>query len=206
MDFSHRTRRLTNTISYHETVEVFDRNSYREVSVGEIWCPENATDINACLPLGQSPDDNNGFVSIPLTSLVLEENNEFTLNKRLAWQSQLALARTTFTLDLSNRDRESLSTGIIDNYLDARFSITRRMSARSDIIFSVNYNKNIFDKDRPDGPRQEDTYKTLSSTYNRSLASSLNAFLTLQYLDRESNFERFTYTEARASINLTKDF
>ncbi|MEY8213875.1 MAG: TIGR03016 family PEP-CTERM system-associated outer membrane protein, partial [Colwellia sp.] len=126
--------------------------------------------------------------------------------KRLAWQSQLALARTTFTLDLSNSDREILSTGIIDNYLDARFSVTRRMSARSNVTVYVNYSKNVFDKGKPDGPRQEDTYKTLSTTYNRSLASSLNVFLTLQYLDRQSNIERYTYTEARASINLTKDF
>ena len=67
-------------------------------------------------------------------------------------------------------------------------------------------NKNIFDKDQPDGPRQKDVYKKLSATYNKSLASSLNAFLTLQYLDRQSNFERYTYNEARASLNLTKDF
>lgn len=174
LDFSHRTRRLTNNLSYHETIEVFDRNDFQQ--------------------------------SAPNSSLEPVENNEFSLNKRLAWKSMLALARTTFTLDLSNRDRESLSTGIIDNYLDARFSVTRRMSARSDITVYIDYSKNIFDKDKPEGPRQEDIYKTLSTTYNRSLASSLNAFLTLQYLDRQSNFERFTYTEARASINLTKDF
>jgi uncharacterized protein (PEP-CTERM system associated) len=80
------------------------------------------------------------------------------------------------------------------------------MNARSDVTVYANYSKNVFDKDKADGPRQEDIYKTLSATYNRSLASSLNAFLTLQYLDRQSNFERYTYNEARASINLTKDF
>jgi hypothetical protein len=174
LDFSHRTRRLTNNISYHETIEVFDRNNFQQ----------------------NTPDN----------SLELAENNEFSLNKRLVWTSTLALTRTTFSLDLSNRDRESLSTGIIDNYLDARFSVTRRMNTRSDITVYVDYSKNVFDKDRPEGPRQEDIYKTLSTTYNRSLASSLNAFLTLQYLDRESNVERLPYTEARASINLTKDF
>ncbi|TWX71054.1 TIGR03016 family PEP-CTERM system-associated outer membrane protein [Colwellia demingiae] len=174
LDFSHRTRRLTNNISYHETIEVFDRNNFQQ----------------------NTPDN----------SLELAENNEFSLNKRLSWTSLLALTRTTFSLDLSNRDRESLSTGIIDNYLDARFSVTRRMSTRSDITVYVDYSKNVFDKDRPEGPRQEDIYKTLSTTYNRSLASSLNAFLTLQYLDRASNVELLTYTEARASINLTKDF
>ena len=80
------------------------------------------------------------------------------------------------------------------------------MSTKSNTTVYVSYRKNVFDKDRPGSPRQEDTYKTLSATYNKSLASSLNTFLTLQYLDRESSFERYTYNEARASINLTKDF
>lgn len=205
LDFSHRTRRLTNTISYHETIEVFDRNNYQEID-GVVWCPNGATGINDCLPLDEKPNDSSEYNSVPVTSLELTENNEFSLNKKLAWQSQLALARTTFTLDLSNRVRKSLSTGIIDNYLDARFSVNRRMSAKSDATVYVNYTKNVIDKNKPDGPRQEDTYKTLSATYNRSLASSLKAFLTLQYIDRESNINRYTYNEARASINLTKDF
>ena len=204
-DFSHRTRRLTNTLSYHETIEAFDRNNFEEVS-GVIWCPNSAASINDCLPLGEKPADTSNFTNIPVTSLELVENNEFSLNKRLAWKSELALARTTFTLDLSNRERESLNTGVIDDYLDARFSINRRMSTKSNTTVYVSYRKNVFDKDRPGSPRQEDTYKTLSATYNKSLASSLNTFLTLQYLDRESSFERYTYNEARASINLTKDF
>lgn len=204
-DFSHRTRRLTNTLSYHETIEVFDRNNFQEIS-GIIWCPNNAASINDCLPLDDKPADTSDYTNIPVTTLELVENNEFSLNKRLSWTSQLALARTTFTFDLSNRERESLSSGIIDDYFDARFSVNRRMSPKSNTTVYVSYRKNVLDKDSPDGPRQEDTYKTLSATYNKSLASSLNTFLTLQYLKRESNVERYTYNEARASINLTKDF
>ena len=205
LDFLHRTRRLSNSISYHETIEVFDRNNFRQVN-NNIWCPITASAVEDCLPLGETPSDTTGFISVPVSSLEQDVTNEFSLNKRLAWTSTLALARTTFTLGISNRERESLSTGIIDSYLDSRLTVMRRMSARSDFTVYVNYSKNVFDKERPDGPRQKDTYKTLSTTYNRSLASSLNAFITLQYLDRESNIERYTYTEARASINLTKDF
>jgi uncharacterized protein (PEP-CTERM system associated) len=205
LDFSHRTKRLTNSISYHETIEVFDRNNYQQVN-GDVWCPNDATSINDCLPLGEVPNDTNDYTNVPVSSLELVENNEFSLNKRLTWKSQLALSRTTFTLDISNRERESLSSGIIDDYVNARFSITRRMSSRSDVTVYISYNKNVFDKDKPDGPRQEDTYKTLSATYNKNLASSLSAFFTLQYLDRLSNIDRYTYNEARASFNLTKDF
>jgi uncharacterized protein (PEP-CTERM system associated) len=205
VDFSHKTKRLTNTLSYHESIEVFDRNNYQQID-SEVWCPNGTTDVNDCLPLGETPIDTTDFTNVPVSSLELVEDNEFSLNKRLSWQSQLTLARTTFTLDLTNRERESLSTGIIDDYLDARFSITRRMSSRSDVTVYVSYNKNVFDKEQPEGPRQKDTYKTLSATYNKSLASSLKGFFTLQYLDRQSNFEQYTYNEARASLNLTKDF
>lgn len=204
-DFSHQTRRLTNSISYHETIEVFDRNNYQQVD-SEIWCPSDTTDINNCLPIGEIPDDTSDYQNLPVNTFKLVESNEFSLKKRLAWQSKLTLARTTFSLNLSNRERESLKSGIIDDYLDARFSVTRRISPKSNVTVYLDYRKNTFDKDRPEGPRQEDIYKTFSTTYNRSLASSLYAFITLQYLDRQSNFERYTYTEARASINLTKDF
>jgi uncharacterized protein (PEP-CTERM system associated) len=54
--------------------------------------------------------------------------------------------------------------------------------------------------------KQEDTYKTISAIYNKSLASSLSGYLTIQYLDRESSqFDR-SYDEIRAYINITKDF
>ncbi|WP_019028756.1 TIGR03016 family PEP-CTERM system-associated outer membrane protein [Colwellia piezophila] len=205
LDFIHKSKRLTNSISYHDTIEVFDRNNYQQVE-SEIWCPNDATDLTSCLPQGEIPSDTNDYQSVPITTLELIEDNEFSLNRRLTWQSTLALARTTFSLNLSNRERESLSTGVIDEYLKARLSISRRLSPRSNVTLYADYSNNIFDKDNPNGARQEDIYKTLSGTYNRSLASSLNAFFTLQYLDRQSNFERYTYTEARASINLTKDF
>jgi uncharacterized protein (PEP-CTERM system associated) len=205
LDFSHRTKRLTNRLSYHENIEVFDRNNFRQFDA-ELWCPNGSADITNCLPLGETPSDTTNFTKVPVSGSELVEDNEFSLNKRLAWNSQLALARTTFIVDLTNRERESLSTGIIDDYLDAKFTIIRRMSSRSDITTYIQFSKNTFDKANPIGPRQEDTYKIISATYNKSLASSLKTFFTLQYLDRDSNLERYTYTEARASINLTKDF
>lgn len=36
LDFSHKTKRLTNSISYTETLSVFDRNNYEEVNSGSI--------------------------------------------------------------------------------------------------------------------------------------------------------------------------
>jgi len=210
LDFTHRTKRLINNISYHETIEVFDRNSFQENDLGLYWCPviDEQTNlfIEDCFVLSRSPTDTTNFQLVPITSRTLIENNEFTLNKRLAWQSTLVLSRTTFTLDLSSRERSGLSSDIVDEYLDASFNITRKTSKKSDIDLRVSYSKNIFDNGNLDGIRQKDIYKTISTTYNRKLASSLKAFITLQYLDRDSTRTDRIYTEARASINITKDF
>jgi hypothetical protein len=175
VNFSHRTKRLNNVITYNETIEVFDRSNFQ-------------------------PTDNEQ------TPPELIVDNDFSLNKRLAWQSQLSFVRTSFNLTLSNRDRESLNSGLINNYLNSRLSMTRRLSVKSDLVIYLDYSKNTFDKDSPSGPRQEDTYKLISTSYNKKLASSLNANFTVQYLDRQSNIATLTYDEGRISINLTKDF
>ncbi len=146
------------------------------------------------------------FIDNQQTPPELVEDNEFSLNKRLAWQSQLSLVRTNFTLMVSNRDRESLSTGVIDNYLNSRLTMTRRLSVKSDLVIYLDYSKNTFDKDSPSGPRQDDTYKVISTSYNKKLANSLSAFIAVQYVDRQSSIEDLTYNEGRVSINLTKDF
>jgi uncharacterized protein (PEP-CTERM system associated) len=175
VNFSHRTKKLENTITYNETIEVFDRSNF------------------------QTGDNQQ-------TPAELIEDNEFSLNKRLDWQTQLSFVRTNFNLTLSNRDRESLSSGIIDNYFSSRLSMTRRLSVKSNLVVYIDYNKNTFNKNLPSGPRQEDTYKIISTSYNKKLASLLTTYVTIQYLDRQSNLENFTYDEGRISINLTKDF
>jgi len=162
LDFIHRTKRLTNNISYHETIEVFDRNSFIENDLGSYWCPiadgQTSLTIADCFVPSTPPTDTTNFQVVPLTSLTPIENNEFTLNKRLAWQSTLALSRTTFTLDLSGRERTSLSTDIVDEYLIASVDITRRTSKRSDIGLSISYNENTFDKNNIGGIKQKDIY------------------------------------------------
>ncbi|MCW9080673.1 MAG: TIGR03016 family PEP-CTERM system-associated outer membrane protein [Colwellia sp.] len=208
LDFSHRTKRLANTISYHETLEIYDRDSFEEVGLGEFWCPVGGPfNANSCFPSSQPPNDTAGFILVPLSGLEPVENNEFSLNKRLAWNSILTLSRTTFTFDISTRERENLSTGILDDNFDISLSATRTLSPRSNLKFLTSYREATFDKNfSPTAPRQEDTYKTFSTTYNRNLASSLSAYFTLQYLERESSRITLTYDEVRAYINITKDF
>jgi uncharacterized protein (PEP-CTERM system associated) len=173
LDFTHKTRRLTNTISYTEDLEVFDRNNYQEIT----------------------PDD-----------IELVESNEFSLNRRLSWSSGLQLSRTSFVFTASGSQREGLETKVVDDRWDTDFTISRNTSPKSTFSVSARYNYSIFDKDNPDGARQEDKYTTFSASYNRKLASSLSSNFTLQHVNRDSTNEEFSYDELRAVINIRKDF
>jgi len=209
LNFSHETKRLTNKISYDETVEVFDRDSFEEVTLGEVWCPVSGPfDASSCFPASQPPSDTSGFILVPIIGLAPVESNEFSLNKQLAWSSTLTLSRTTFTLDIATSEREYLNTGSTNDNFDISLSATRRLSPKSDLIFLVSYRESTYNtsSDTEVAAKQDDTYKTISATYNKSLASSLSGYFTIQYLDRESTqFDR-SYDEIRANINITKDF
>lgn len=171
--FKHKTKRLTNSITYDESLSVFDRNSYQEA----------APDV-----------------------LELIESDEFSLNKRLAWSSQLQLSRTSFNVSASTNERKSLATNVVDDTLDASISVTRTISPKSSLSLSAAFNYKTYDKDNPLGSRQEDYYRTISTNFTRNLASSLSCNFTVKHVNRDSTIDQFSYNELRATINITKEF
>jgi uncharacterized protein (PEP-CTERM system associated) len=207
LDIQHRTKRLTNTISYDETLEIFDRNNYEQIDLGVFWCPSSTTiaNISHCIAQAEQPDDNE-FQLINFFYLEPLESNEFSLNKRFAWNTTLQLSRTSFSVNSSASRRESLESKVVDDTLSASFNVDRKISGKSNLTLSAKYDYRIFDKKNPEGSRQEDYYRTISATYTKKLASSLSTKLTLQHVNRSSNVERYTYDELRAIINVTKEF
>ncbi len=173
LDFKHKTRRLTNSISYDESLQVFDRNSFQEVTAED---PE------------------------------LIESNEYSLNKRLTWSSQLQLSRTSFSVSISANERTSLESNIVDDTINANINVTRTISPKSSLSLSSGFNYSIYDKDNPEGSRQEDYYRTISATFTRNLASALSCNFTVKHINRDSTIDRFSYDERRAIINITKEF
>jgi uncharacterized protein (PEP-CTERM system associated) len=209
LDFTHRNRRLTNTIIYKETVEAFDRNNYQSVALGSFWCPRDVdinNDISNCLlDNGQQID----FDNFQLTSLFGQElidANEFSLNKNLSWNSELKLARTTFTLSVNDNERESLTTGIINDTFNTSFTISRKISGRSNVDLTANFQHQQYDKNNLNGAGQNDYYRRVSGAYNKELARTLSMRFSLQYLNRDSNRQDLSYNETRVLFNLTKDF
>tara|TARA_R110001583_G_scaffold7158_6_gene35686 strand:+ start:34056 stop:35573 length:1518 start_codon:yes stop_codon:yes gene_type:complete len=173
LNFKHRTRRLSNSISYDETLKIFDRNTYRDTT----------------------PDDPQ-----------LVKSDEFSLNKRFAWSSQLQLSRTSFDVSVAANERTNLETNIVDNTFGANISVTRTTGPKSSLSLLVDFNHLIYDKNNPIGSRQEDYYRTISASFTRSFASSLSSNFTLQNVNRDSTIDRFSYDEIRVYINITKEF
>jgi uncharacterized protein (PEP-CTERM system associated) len=209
LEFQHRSRRLTNSISYNETIEAFDRNSYRTVTLGNYFCPVDAdisVDLTACFVDNDSNITFDDYQLVSIRDQELIEGNEFSLNKTLSWQSTLQLARTSFTLTANTNERESLTTGRKQNNISASFAIKRRISGRSNANLSYRFQQLEFDQDNLSTLGQKDDYRIVTASYDKSLASRLKATFALQYLDRDSTLFNRSYQEMRASFSLQKDF
>lgn len=208
LNFQHKTKRLTNSITYSDDLEVYDRLSYDTVELGAYWCPANieVENISQCSVQSEPPSNISDYNLITFSDLEPVDSKEYSLNRNLSWLSKLNFSRTSFAFKMSGRERENLGSGVIDNYFDTSFTVERKTSSRSKIAFESQFKYTNFDKENPAGSKQEDYYRITSLTYTRQLASSLSSFFTLRHINRDSNKEQFSYDEVRAIINITKDF
>ena len=209
-NFKHRTKRLTNTISYDEQIQAFDRNSFEQVLVGVYLCPIqpiNELDINTCFLEGNSSIDITGFQPIPLFDQRLIEGSEFSLTKSLDWQSELNLSRTSFVLTAQNTERESLTTGRKDDAFSASFAVTRRFNSKSDLNLKASFQRQKLNTNTTVAlADQNDYYRSIVASFNQKLARTLTASYSLQYLTRDSSQLNRTYNESRAVFTIRKDF
>jgi len=207
--FTHRNRKLTNNITYNEQIQAFDRNTYEQVLLGTFLCPietNNSLDATACLLENNNNIDISQYQLVSLFDQQLVEGAAFSLIKTLQWQSQLSLTRTDFNLSIQNTERENLTTNRQDDTLSAQFDVVRKSSGKSDLRLSFSFQRQEFDRNEDLSNSQNDYYKTISTSYNRKLASSLSATFSLQYLDRNSTQINRSYEEARAILNIKKEF
>jgi len=205
LDFSHKNKRLTNTISYAEDVRAFTRNNYESVALGAFWCPQGEiTDTSTCFV---NNDDNLNFDDYQLINLrdfVLVEDLAMSLNKELKWSSELALSRTTFSLSLSSLTRENLDTRVEDENQNASLSIKRTVSGKSNLNLSIEYTDNHLSLKQENERR--DRYRRYSLEYDKSLNSRLTVTLGLSHLNRSSTTQSFNYEEDRVYLKVSKGF
>jgi hypothetical protein len=213
LDFTHRNKRLTNTISYVEDVQTFTRNNFVSNIVGFYFCPSsNVTSLADCIIQDEgtifpdNPNDlnNPGFQIFPIQDFTLVEDNVFSLNKTLSWSSTLALPRTTINFSANVQNRKNLESLNEDEQSTTSLNIKRKVSGRSSISLDLSYTETNF----LIGTEFEriDRYRGYQINYEKSLNSALSFDLALSYLNRTSDNALFNYEEGRVSAKITKGF
>ncbi|MGK2234173.1 MAG: hypothetical protein ACI92O_003391 [Colwellia sp.] len=213
LDFTHRNKRLTNSISYIEDVQAFTRNNFVANLVGFYFCPSsNITSVADCIikdegtifPDNPNTPDSPGFQLFPIQDFTLVEDNVFSLNKTLNWSSVLALPRTTISFNTSHQNRENLETFNEDEQSAASLNVSRKVSGRSSISFDLSYTETNLQIDTEF--ERIDRYRRYEISYQKSLNSALYFDLSLSYLNRASDNTFSNYEEGRVSAKVTKGF
>tara|TARA_R110000744_G_scaffold380024_1_gene499496 strand:- start:247 stop:1851 length:1605 start_codon:yes stop_codon:yes gene_type:complete len=212
LDFSHRNRRLTNTVSYVEDVQTFTRNNFVLNVVGLYLCPNNITQLEECIitddtsiSLNNSNDPNSpGFLVLPIQDFTLAEDNVYSLNKTFSWTSALNLPRTTIAINTNQQNRENLDSGIEDQLSGASLNVKRKVSGRSSVSFNLSYTETSLQIDTEF--ERTDRYRRYQLSYERAINSDLSFNLALSHLNRGSDNALLNYQENRISAKITKGF
>jgi uncharacterized protein (PEP-CTERM system associated) len=205
LDFTHKNKRLTNTISYVEEVQALTRNNYETVAQGNYWCPQGEiTDTTTCFINNNESINFEDYQLVGLNDFVLVEDFSLSLNKQLNWSSTLQLPRTSFSLSLSSLNRDNLSTRIEDETQRASLTVARKVSGKSNIQLNIDYTNEHRALKQDD--EVQDRYRRYSLEYDKSLNSQLSVKLGLSHINRSSTTQSFNYEEDRIYLSFNKGF
>lgn len=205
LNIRHRSKRMENSISYIEDVQVFTRNNLEPYLEGLYWCPQGDSSVleNCYITDGQNINFDD-YTLVTVTNFNVLEDQEYNLNKMLEWTSSLKLPRTTFDLTLSQNKRTNLNKDLVDIYGRGVFAIQRKVSGRSSLSLQMEYSDNVFHEDEVD--ERQDRYRRYTLSYKKRLNSQLNIDFGISVLNRDSDLSLFNYTENRVHFKFTKEF
>jgi uncharacterized protein (PEP-CTERM system associated) len=213
LDLTHRNRRLTNTISYVEDIQTLTRNNFAADIVGFYLCPNNnsllieeciLSEGDTIIPDNPNDPSGQGFVILAIQDFTLVEDNVFSLNKTLSWNSSLTLPRTTISFNANQQSRENLDARIQGELISASLSIKRKVSGRSNVNLNLFYTETSLQLDTE--LERTDRYRRYQLDYETSLNSALSFNVAVSYLNRSSGNAPLNYEEGRVSAKITKGF
>ncbi|WP_181901538.1 TIGR03016 family PEP-CTERM system-associated outer membrane protein [Thalassotalea euphylliae] len=208
LNVNHRNKRLTNTISYNEQIQAFQRDNFEIFTESVLFCPVNQPiDINNCLSDINNETQPELFFELPIFDIRPVEDSQFSLNKRLAWDSTLSLQRTTFSLTVSGNEREDLNTGDAQDNILVNLTASRQLNSRSQLTAAYQFSRiDFFTRNVDVDSERRDYYRTYNISYSRTLGKSISVNFNLRHLVRTSNTSIRDFDENRATLSITKDF
>ncbi|WP_448212525.1 TIGR03016 family PEP-CTERM system-associated outer membrane protein [Colwellia sp. MEBiC06753] len=208
LNISHRNKRLTNSISYNETVQAFQRDFFETFIIDTLFCPiDQPLVAENCLASLDNVSDPDQYTELALLGVRPIEDDQFSLFKTLSWNTSLALPRTTLSMTISGNQREDLNTGDTQEFNSINLSAKRRVNQRSDINISWQFTRNEYFTLQDDiGDQRNDYYRSYNLGYSRQLGETLSLDFNLRHLVRDSNRDGRSYDETRATLSVKKDF
>ena len=161
-------------------------------------------DGSTIIPDNPNDPDDQGYSLFPIQEFVLVEDNAFSLNKTLNWNSTLELARTTISFNANRQSRDNLDTRIEDESGAVALQVRRNVSGRSSVSLELSYTETNLQIDTEQ--ERTDRYRRYQLGYEKSLNSALSVNFTVSYLDRSSGNATLNYEEGRVSAKITKGF
>ncbi len=207
---SHKTRRMTNTISYRDSVTSFSQQSASS-GLGFLVCPAgnsyNQADCFVPTDPGAPLEDNQQLVGVNTPFLKISENQ--VLVRSLSHLTRYTKSKTTLTLSTHWNRTKSLSSGSIDdkNY-DRDFggiaSWGWKIGSRTEFQMSGGWNK--FEKDI--NLASEESVKEVFSRLNltRQFSPKVTTSLSYTFTKHESSIAENSFNENRAGVSATARF
>ncbi|MDG1734038.1 MAG: TIGR03016 family PEP-CTERM system-associated outer membrane protein [Thalassotalea sp.] len=207
-NYSHRTKRLTTSVSYNESLDLFDRFELTSVNYQDVWClsgePQNADN---CLFAPDDDTDLSGYdFSGIFSELELQQSETFSLNQVLNLSTKLTLNRMSIELNLGKRKRENLEFEDYDSYDTASFTVIRNTSRNTSMTLKLSFNNNSLNNNSVTASKQEDYYRIYSLNWQHQLNRTLQVTYSGQHLNRSSSRFGYSYDENRLSLLLVKEF
>ncbi|WP_371189957.1 TIGR03016 family PEP-CTERM system-associated outer membrane protein [Thalassotalea ponticola] len=208
LQFRHRTKRLTTSVSYTERIDIFDRFELVPTSLIDIWCL-TGTDINSnnCVLGPEAGFDLSDYSFSGFTAnFELVNANSFSLTEALTSSVSLRLPRSSLTLSASQSDRTNLEVGSEDRYQTVRLSYDRQVNRTTDFLINTSFRYNALNNNSTTLIQQIDYYRIYRIGLNKRLNRTLEFTSYLQHLNRGSTRFDASYEENRISAQLTKRF
>ena len=200
----HKIKRWTNSMSYSEEIDSFDRSFFSSEEVGQFYCLNpDATSLADCIvTTGDEVNFSNANL-LTINQLVPQQESEVSLDKNYSWDSNLELPRSSVKFRLASQSRRNLVDSDRNRRREATLTLAKKFGRYSSLSLEVDFDKVEFIS-AGSGLDRLDYYHNYKLRWDGRLTRELDWYLELAKYDKNSTDITQSFDEARVSLGIAK--
>lgn len=205
--FSHRAKRLSNNLSYTDSVTSFSRES-QTLGFGFLVCPAGkVTDLTGCfVPTSTNPELDDTQQLVGFQTPILSISDELSLVRSLSHYTSYSKGKSSFTWNTFWNRSKSLAQGLVNNQdytssIGSGLSWSYTPNTRTNLALSGGWNTNESEQNSTNEPGYDDLFVRLSLT--RNLSKKLIGSISYTYDERDAEDDLNSYKENRIGLSFT---